>query len=143
MIRINRSAFVPYGPGQMFDLVNDVAAYPEFLPWCADAAVIEQAPGHMKARLKVEKGRLNYAFTTANRLDPGRAIDLELVDGPFRRFAGGWRFEPLEDGCMVSLALEFEFSSRVLGKLMTAAFRPIADSLVDAFRKRAISVYGV
>lgn len=135
-------AFVPFTAGQMFDLVNDVAAYPRFLPWCAGAEVLVDEPGRMRARLKLRKGPLDASFTTDNRLVPGRSITLTLVDGPFSRLQGQWTFEPADGGSVVALEMEFEFSGRLLGKVFSAAFKPIADSLVEAFKTRAYAVHG-
>ncbi|MGR8921410.1 MAG: type II toxin-antitoxin system RatA family toxin [Gammaproteobacteria bacterium] len=141
MTAIRRSAFVPFLPEQMYALVNDVSAYPEFLPWCVAADVLHVDERSMRARLAVKRGRFDYAFTTANRLVAPRTIELRLVEGPFRKFVGAWHFSAVENGCLVRLNLDFEFSSRLLGVALTAAFRPIADSLVEAFRKRAHVVY--
>jgi ribosome-associated toxin RatA of RatAB toxin-antitoxin module len=142
MTVVQRSAFTPFSPAQMYALVNDVAAYPAFLPWCERAELLQHEPTRMRARLTVNKGRFRYTFTTENRLVPDRAIELELVEGPFRRFRGAWRFDAADGGCLVAFNVEFEFSSRVLGFAMGAAFKPIADSLVDAFKRRAYAVHG-
>ena len=141
MTVVVRSAFSPFSAVQMFDLVNDIESYPSFLPWCAAAQILESDPGSMKARLKIRRGRFDYSFTTENRLTRGRRIELHLIDGPFRRFGGAWTFSPTEGGSLVKLDLEFEFKSRVLGIALTAAFKPVADSLVEAFRSRAYNVY--
>ncbi len=125
----------------MYSLVNDVKAYPSFLPWCAAAEVLAQRADRMTAKLTVRKGRFNYAFTTENRLTANAGIELNLVDGPFRKFHGEWRFEPSDGGSLTTFDIEFEFSGRLLGAALTAAFSPIADSLVEAFRQRAYVVY--
>ena len=142
MTQVRRASFTPFLPEQMYALVNDVMAYPEFLPWCVGARILESSESSMQAWLKVKRGRFDYAFTTKNRLTPGEAIELNLVDGPFRRLAGGWRFAAADGGCMIDFDIDFDFSSRVLGLALTAAFKPIADSLVDAFKTRAYAVYG-
>ena len=141
MAHLRRSAFTPFTPGQMYTLVNDVPSYPRFLPWCADAKVLASSDEAMRARLTVRKGRFDYAFTTENALTPGRAVRLSLVEGPFRRFNGEWRFDPADGGCLVTFDVEFEFAGRLLGRALTAAFSPIADSMVEAFRQRAHAVY--
>ena len=92
MTVVVRSAFSPFTAEQMFDLVNDVAAYPEFLPWCVSADVLESNGASMTARLKIKRGRFDHAFTTANQLTPGKRIELHLIDGPFRKFGGAWTF---------------------------------------------------
>lgn len=142
MTMVRRSAFTPFTPEQIFDLVNDVAAYPRFLPWCAGATVLAADAQRMRARLAVRKGPLDWSFTTENRLDPGRGIEMSLVDGPFKRLHGQWRFVPADGGSMIHLELEFEFGGRVVGAALSAAFKPIADSLVDAFKARALELYG-
>ncbi len=139
---VRRMAFVPFSAEQMFDLVNDVAAYPAFLPWCAGSEILSQDAGAMRARLRLKKGPLDASFTTDNRLKPGRGIALALVDGPFSRLHGQWHFEPADGGSIVRLELEFEFSGKLLGKVFATAFKPIADSLVEAFKTRAYAVYG-
>ncbi len=142
MSTVRRMAFVPFTPRQMYDLVNDVAAYPRFLPWCAGSEILVDEPDRMRARLQLRKGPLDAAFTTDNRLVPGRSITLSLVDGPFSRLHGQWNFEAADGGSVVSLELEFEFSGRLIGKVLATAFKPIADSLVEAFKSRAYTVYG-
>jgi ribosome-associated toxin RatA of RatAB toxin-antitoxin module len=142
MTMVRRMAFVPFSAVQMFDLVNDVASYPSFLPWCAGSEILAQEPGRMRARLRLKKGPLDASFTTENRLQPGRSITLALVDGPFSRLHGQWHFEPADGGSMVRLEMEFEFSGKLLGKVFATAFKPIADSLVEAFKTRAYAVYG-
>ena len=142
MTTVRRHAYVPFSPQQMFDLVNDVAAYPQFLPWCAGAEVLAAEPGHMRARLRVKKGPLDASFATDNELDPGRSIRMGLVEGPFSRFRGHWRFASGDGGTMVTLELEFEFSGKLVSRVLAAAFKPIADSMVEAFKTRAFEVYG-
>lgn len=142
MTVVKRSSFAPFPPEAIYDLVNDVAAYPQFLPWCVAADVLAEDEQTMRARLTVKRGRFDYAFTTTNQLNPGQSIELNLVDGPFQRLCGGWRFEPIDGGCMIDFDIEFEFGSRILGMALTAAFKPIADTMVEAFKKRAYVVYG-
>jgi len=126
----------------MFALVNDVEAYPDFLPWCDEATILSEDAGRVQARLTVNKGRFRYSFTTINRIEADRTIELGLVDGPFRKLHGIWRFEDADGGCTVHFQLEFEFTNRLLGTALNAVFKPIADSLVDAFKRRAFVVYG-
>ena len=141
MTIVKRIAFVPFSAEQMFALVNDVAAYPSFLPWCTSSEILIAEPHRMRARLGVKKGPLDASFTTDNSIEPGRSITLTLVDGPFSRLHGQWVFEPADDGSVVRLQLEFEFSGRLLRKVFAAVFTPIADSLVEAFKTRAYVVY--
>jgi ribosome-associated toxin RatA of RatAB toxin-antitoxin module len=141
MTVVQRSAFAPFKAEQMFALVNDIAAYPEFLPWCVGADVLVAEDVFVEARLTVKKGRFDYAFTTANRLVPGRTIELSLVERPFRKLNGKWQFTPADGGCLVNFKIEFEFRGRLLGTALSLAFKPITDSLLDAFRTRAYDIY--
>lgn len=143
MTKVRRAAFVPFSATQMFDVVNDVESYPEFLPWCEAAAILIDEPQRMQARLTINKGRFRYSFTTSNQYERGRSIRIGLVDGPFRKFTGAWRFDDVDGGCMVHFELEFEFSNRLLAVALNAVFKPIADSQVDAFKRRAHEIYTV
>ncbi len=144
MATVSRSALVPYSPQQMFDLVNDVEHYPEFLQWCESTEVLEDKPDEMLARLHLAFGGLKKSFTTRNRLQPGKMIEIRLVDGPFHHLEGFWRFNPLADGgaCKVVLDMEFDFSTPLVKFAFGPVFTQIANSLVDSFTKRARDVYG-
>lgn len=142
MALVKRTVFSPFTPAQMYRLVNDVPAYPSFLPWCQEAELLCSRGNLVHARLKVKKGRFDYEFTTENRLRANVGIDMRLIDGPFQKLNGQWFFESSDGGCSVTLELEFEFSGRILGTVLTAAFTPIADSMVEAFNRRAYTVYG-
>jgi ribosome-associated toxin RatA of RatAB toxin-antitoxin module len=140
--RIRRSVLVPHGAGAMYRLVNDVGAYPEFLPWCRAATVHVETDALMEATLELSSKGLNKAFTTRNVLTPNQKIEIGLVDGPFSVLAGGWTFDPLDEHATeVSLALSFAFRNPVNGLLFGPMFEDIATSLVDAFSRRARSVY--
>src|SRR5512139_1809885 len=137
MTRIVRSALLPYAAANLFDLVNDVARYPEFLPWCASAEVMSADSANVVAALTVRQGRISERFVTRNRLHFPERIELGLVDGPFRRFCGLWSFRSLGDaGCKVELDLEFEISRGIAAKVFAAFFGAAAGSLVDAFCAR-------
>ncbi len=141
--RIERSALVPFSAGQMFDLVADVKAYPQFLPWCRAATVHRDDGQEMEATLVIAKGPLSKSFTTRNRLVPGQCIHIALVEGPFRRLEGCWRFDDLgADGARVALELEFEIAGALLRRTLGPVFGEIANTMVDAFCRRARSVYG-
>lgn len=144
MATVSRSALVPYSPRRMFELVNDVRRYPEFLPWCASTEVIEDTPHEMLARLDLAFGGLKKSFTTRNRLQPDKMIEIRLVDGPFHHLEGFWRFNALGDGeaCKVVLDMEFDFSTPLVKFAFGPVFTQIANSLVDAFTKRARELYG-
>jgi len=127
----------------MFELVDDVASYPEFLPWCNHAEVHERTDGTVEATLELHKGAVSNHFTTRNTLHRPNAIDLALVGGPFRHLQGGWRFGDLgAGGSKVSLELEFQFDSRLVDLMFGSFFEDTCNSLVDAFTRRAEAVYG-
>jgi len=143
MKTINKSALVPFSAQQMFDLVNDVESYSAFLPWCRSSRVLSANEDELRASIEIAHGSLHKSFTTCNRLQRGKMIEMRLEEGPFRHLEGFWRFNALsEEACKVSLDLEFEFSSRLVGMAMGPIFTQITSSLVDAFSKRATEVYG-
>ncbi len=127
----------------MFVLVDDVTAYPEFLPWCKSAEVHGQSDEVVEATLELQKGAISKTFTTRNSRREFESIDLVLVGGPFKHLQGGWRFKDLgDDGSKVTLDLEFEFESRLTDMMFGPFFEEICNSLVDAFSKRAAVVFG-
>ncbi|WP_105201025.1 MULTISPECIES: type II toxin-antitoxin system RatA family toxin [unclassified Pseudoalteromonas] len=144
MPQIEKSALVMYSSKEMFDLVNDVDAYPEFLPHCSDAKVFAQQQNHMRAGLEISKAGLKKWFTTENTLDAEQhTIALALVDGPFKHLHGHWQFMPLDEhACKVSLKLEFEFASKLVEMAFGRVFNEVAKNMVQAFTQRAKVVYG-
>lgn len=144
MAQLHRSALVMYSAEEMYALVNDVAAYPQFLPGCVASRIISESELSMVAEVSVAKAGIHKQFTTQNALVPGREILMELVEGPFRQLHGIWRFTPLDEAaCKVALSLEFEFSSRLIETAFGAIFRELAGAMVKAFCQRAKEVYGV
>jgi ribosome-associated toxin RatA of RatAB toxin-antitoxin module len=142
MKNIARSAIVGHSAAEMYALVEDIEAYPGFLPWCSAAVVHERRARATKATLTVGIGGLRHSFTTQNESRPGEAIHMRLVEGPFRRFDAEWRFAPLSPhACRIEFVLQYEFSSRVLGRALAPLFDGIADSMVEAFVRRAAEVY--
>ena len=128
---------------QMFDLVNDVESYPQFLPWCSGTTLIESTETTMQASLKVAKAGLKYSFTTRNEHERPGKIRIELVEGPFSSLSGVWLFQPLSDeACKVSLSLQFDFSGKLTSLAMGKVFNQMAVTMVDAFVSRADQVYG-
>lgn len=122
----------------MYALVNDVSAYPEFLPWCRASRVIDSSASHMRASLELARGGVARWFTTSNRLVPGRSIAIELESGPFKALAGTWTFEPIgAEGCKVSLDMAFEFEGMLLDLTLGPVLTDIFGSLLDAFVARA------
>jgi ribosome-associated toxin RatA of RatAB toxin-antitoxin module len=138
MKHIARSAIVEHSALQMYELVENIESYPDFLPWCKEAVVHERGPGQTRATLTAGVGSLSHAFTTRNENRPGEAIAMHLESGPFRRFEGRWRFVALApDACRIEFSLEYEFASRTLGRVLAPLFDGIADSMVEAFVRRA------
>jgi ribosome-associated toxin RatA of RatAB toxin-antitoxin module len=143
MPTIHKSALVPYSAAQMFVLVNDIDTYAEFLPWCRSSTVLSRGEDEVRATIEIAHGSLRKSFTTRNRLQMNKMIEMRLEEGPFRHLEGFWRFDVLgEQACKVSLDLDFEFSNKLVGLAMGPVFSQIANSLVDAFSKRAVQVYG-
>jgi ribosome-associated toxin RatA of RatAB toxin-antitoxin module len=139
---IERSALVSFSPAQMYALVNDVARYPEFLPWCVSAQVDELSPTERLAAVQVAKGMVRMQFTTRNTLRADAEILMQLAEGPFSRLTGRWNFDALgERGSRVLFKLDFEFKSRMLAAAFNPMFQSVCDSIVDAFVLRAQSVY--
>ncbi len=143
MREVKRSALVPYSADEIYRLVDDFEAYPEFLPWCIGARVGKRTKKTVQATLELEKGGVSKEFTTLNKLTAGRSIEMGLVEGPFKHLQGVWRFEPLSDSaCKVSLDIHYEFSNPVVDIFFGPGFKEILASLVDAFVQRARDVYG-
>jgi ribosome-associated toxin RatA of RatAB toxin-antitoxin module len=142
MPQVNRSALVSFSAEQMFNLVNDVERYPEFLPGCAAAQIHESDDSSMKASVEVAKAGIKKTFTTHNQLQFGNTILMELVDGPFKLLRGGWHFTPLDDSaCKVELKLDFEFSSKMVEMAFGRVFNELVNNMVSAFTQRAKQVY--
>lgn len=143
MARVNRSALVMFSAEQMYRLVNDVEAYPNFLPGCVDGKVLEASGYQMVASVGVAKAGIHKTFTTRNTLQPNLSIDMELVDGPFKMLRGIWRFVSLDEkACKIELDLEFEFSSPLIEMAFGKIFKELTGAMVNAFTKRAREVYG-
>ena len=145
MKNIQKSVLIWYSPEEMFRLVTDVARYPEFLPWCNQAQVLEQDDQGMLADIGISMAGISQVFTTRNTHVAGREVHLKLVKGPFSKLDGAWRFSPVGDGtqraCKVDLTLDYGFSSSTLAAIVGPVFDRIAASLVDAFVKRAERIY--
>lgn len=133
---------VPFTAEQMYNLVAAVEHYSDFLPWCRASRLLQRDNASQTAEITVSKGPLRQRFTTRNQLEPVERVGIELVRGPFKYLRGGWRFSPVEHGCEVSLALEFEFSSRLLEMTAGTVFKEVNRAMVGAFVKRAKQLYG-
>lgn len=142
MKSIARSALVEHAAAEMYALVDDIEAYPRFLPWCLEARV-EHRGERKRATLTVGVSGIRQTFTTENENQPGRAIDMRLVEGPFRQFNAAWRFTPLgEHACQIEFSMRYQFASRTLARLLEPLFNQIADTMVDAFTRRADERHG-
>ena len=142
MKEISRSALLPFSAEQMFDVVNDVALYQDYLPSCSRSEVIESSPELMVASLTLTRAGVSQQFTTRNKLAAPQRIDLQLVEGPFTTLNGYWLFSQLgEDGCKTEMNLKFDFNSRMLNATFGKVFEQVADSLVEAFCERAKVLY--
>jgi ribosome-associated toxin RatA of RatAB toxin-antitoxin module len=146
MKTVNKSVLIWYSPQEMYSLVTDVRRYPEFLPWCDHANILEQVDDTMTAELGLSFGGIRQVFTTRNTHTEGSRVDLQLVKGPFSRLQGQWNFHVIGDrtqrACKVELVLEYGFDNATLAKLVGPVFDKVAANLVDAFVKRAQQIYG-
>lgn len=143
MSRVDQSALLPYSAAQMFALVNDIEAYPEFMDGCLGAEILDEQADTVTARLDLGKAGLRYSFTTRNTLKPGESMNMALVEGPFRSFDATWTFEPLsESACKVKLTMDFEFSAGLVDAMLKRLFDATSKNLVNAVCKRAEKVYG-
>ena len=142
MPNVNKSALVPFSAEQMYKLVEDVNSYHKFLPWCSASEEIKRENNVIVGSVTIAKGGVNKKFTTRNLLQKNKMIEISLVEGPFKHLHGFWRFDALkEDACKVSLDLEYEFSSKLLGMVVGPVFNQIANAMVDSFVEEAKSVY--
>jgi ribosome-associated toxin RatA of RatAB toxin-antitoxin module len=140
---VQRSARVPFTAPQMFDLVNDVESYPQFLHWCTGARIDARHGNVVEATLEIGVLGLHRAFRTRNTLSRPERIQIELVSGPFRRLKGEWRFKPLvEAGTHVDLVLAFEVTKSPFGVLFSRVFEELAGAQMTAFNQRAQQLYG-
>ncbi|MGS2721321.1 type II toxin-antitoxin system RatA family toxin [Paraglaciecola aestuariivivens] len=143
MANVSRSALVAYSAESMFDLINDVERYPDFIPGCAETKVLAQNEHSMRASILIAKAGITQWFTTQNTLKRGESIQMELVDGPFSELSGGWTITALnQTACKIELNLDFAFSSRLVEMAFGRVFNSIAASMVVAFTERAKQVYG-
>jgi len=139
---VNHSVLVEFTPGEMFSLVDAVEDYPKFLPWCGGSTLIHRDQGTTRATILINYHGIRQSFTTENaKREPGEML-IRLVEGPFRKLDGSWRFTDLAGrGCKIEFRLQYEFAGRLLGKLVGPVFQHIANTLVEAFVKRAGQIY--
>lgn len=143
MPTVKKSALVKHSCQQMFDLINDFESYPQFLPGCREARLLERTDEYLIGEMTLSKGGIKQSMSTRNELHAPNRIDISLVKGPFKSLVGHWVFEELgENSCRTNLTMEFDFSNRLIGMAFGQLFGQVAGQLVDAFTKRADQVYG-
>ncbi|MDI1352509.1 MAG: type II toxin-antitoxin system RatA family toxin [bacterium] len=143
MTVVKRARTVAYSCEQMYGLVNEVERYAEFLPYCSESKVHHRDHDEVQATLVIGAAGMNKSFTTRNRLQVNKMIEIRLVDGPFSHLEGFWRFDETDTGgCKISFDLEFEFAGKIFSMLLGPVFDQVTDKMVDAFCDRAESVYG-
>ncbi len=143
MPKIQRSALVRFSAERMFDLVDDIEAYENFLPWCESSKVLRRQDEFVEAKLNISGAGIKQSFTTRNTHRGKQEMRMDLVDGPFKKLHGVWSFLPLrEDACKVTLDLEFELSGTLSSLAFGAVFSRICNTLVSAFSQRAKDLYG-
>lgn len=148
MKQVKRSVLLWYSAREMYELVTGIDAYPQFLPWCDRAEVLERSEQGVVARLGLAYAGVRHAFTTRNEHELHRSVNVRLVDGPFSMLDGNWLFVPIaqapqdREACRVELDLRYAFSSRALEAVVSPVFDRVASTLVDAFVERAEAVYG-
>ena len=142
MKKIARTALLPYSAKQMYDIVNDVGAYSEFLPWCGASQVLSQSELEMVASVTIAKAGIRQTFQTRNHLVPGERIEMHLLEGPFKSLKGEWHFKVLDvDACKIQFEVEFEVSNGLFSAAIGPIFEHIASTLVDSFCERAKQIY--
>jgi len=142
MTIVQKSALVRYSAQQMFDLVNDIEAYPQFLPWCSGSRIIKRTDDIVEAELLISKSGFKKSFSTRNQINKGGKITVSLLDGPFSHLEGVWNFMPLrEDASKISLDLEFEMSGKLASLAFGAVFNQICNTMVGSFTSRAKQIY--
>ena len=142
MPKIQKSVLVSYSDQQMFDLVENVEKYPEFLPWCSGTQVLSRDSRITRATIKINYHHVKQSFTTENVKNSPNNIVIKLIQGPFKHLDGHWRFSPIgEHGCKIELDLHYDFSNKILEKLFGPLFHHVANTFVDAFVKRAEGIY--
>jgi len=140
---ISRSALVMHSVEEMYQLINDILAYPSFIPDCGDSKIISKNGNTITAALLVSKGGVNKWFTTQNTLVNNQQVILNLVDGPFNKLTGSWTLKSLSDeACKISLDLDYEFSNKIFDLAFGRVFNHLTNSMVQAFTQRAKEVYG-
>ena len=143
MTAIRRSAIVPYTAHEMFTLVADIEAYPDYLPWCGGARILSSAEDVVEATITIAYKGVHKEFVTRNHLQQDKTMEIRLVRGLFQSLHGHWCFDDLDEkASKISVVLDFEFSNKLVDMVVGPVFEYIANSLVDNFHKRAVQLYG-
>ncbi|MCP4187926.1 MAG: type II toxin-antitoxin system RatA family toxin [Gammaproteobacteria bacterium] len=142
MPEIRRSALMPYPARFMYDVVNNVDSYPDFLPWCGGVETHRMDETSMEASILMRGAGLNHWFKTRNSMEPGKSIAMALLKGPFSKLEGLWRFTPVDpEGCKVELALQYELKQGLAAVIIAPAFSRIANTMVSSFCERGNDLY--
>lgn len=142
MTVIKRSRLVPYTCEQMYHIVDDVENYKEFMPYFEKSIVLHRDEDEVQATLVISFAGVQKSFTTRNRLQKNKMIEIRLVDGPFSHLEGFWRFDETSEGCLVTFDLEFQFATKMLSMLLGSLFEQVTNTMVEAFCNRADKLYG-
>ncbi len=143
MAVVHKTVLINYSAQQMFDLVDRVEDYPEFLPWCGGVDIKERHDNRLKAKININFHGIKQSFTTENTNVPPTEMTMHLVEGPFKMFQARWQFKSLrEDACKIEFDMQYEFSNRLLEAVIGPVFSMIANSFVDSFCTRAERIYG-
>jgi ribosome-associated toxin RatA of RatAB toxin-antitoxin module len=138
---INQSCELPFSCEQVYNLINDIEKYHEFLPYLSHGVINSCDNQAMEASLFIKIAGMQKSFTTRNTLEPFHSIKLSLVDGPFKYLNGAWDLQPTATGCNLLFSLDFEFSGEMIARFVAPVFEKIVNDMVDAFYKRAHVVY--
>jgi ribosome-associated toxin RatA of RatAB toxin-antitoxin module len=141
MTVVKKSRVVPYSCEQMYNLVNDIEKYADFVPYFSSSEVHHRDENEVQATLTINAAGMSKSFTTRNRLQPNKMIEMRLIDGPFSHLEGFWRFDAVEEGCFIVFDLEFEFAGRMFSMLLGPVFEQVADKMVDSFCDRAADIF--
>lgn len=134
--------FSPYAPQQIFDLVADIERYPEFLPWCRAARILERGENSCLAELLISFKHLTEHYTSRVTFSPSHAVEVEMVAGPFHHLINRWKFTPEGQGTRIDFFIDFQFRSKLLEKLIGGMFTKAANKMAGAFKERANQLYG-
>lgn len=144
MTTLQNSVCVPYSHQEMYDLVNDIRAYPSYLPMISEVKILSEASSTLRATITLSKGRIKLSFTTDNTMQDGKEIRMNLVEGPFKSLKAIWTFNPVHgDGCEANFKIDFEFTNGLMAMAFGGFFKEVTESLVDAFCQQAAKRYGV